>query len=110
MDSYRENKSITKPDISASYQQAIVDVLVSKLKQAVVNTDVKTCVIAGGVAANKSLRNTMNDSLKDIRVLYPDVSLCTDNGAMIAYLGELYLTQGVSSAMDFDIDPNLKLA
>ena len=44
------------------------------------------------------------------RVLYPDLSLCTDNAAMVAYLGELYLHKGVSSAMDFDIDPNLQLA
>ncbi|MFQ6676855.1 MAG: tRNA (adenosine(37)-N6)-threonylcarbamoyltransferase complex transferase subunit TsaD [Fidelibacterota bacterium] len=110
MDTYENNTFITKADISASYQQAIVDVLVTKLKQAVADTAVKTCVIAGGVAANKSLRRTMNDSMKDIRVLYPDLTLCTDNGAMVAYLGELYLTQGVSSAMDFDIDPNLKLA
>lgn len=110
MDSYDKNGNITKADIAASYQQAIVDVLVSKLKQAVEQTDVKTCVVAGGVAANKSLRKVMKNSLTDMRVLYPDLALCTDNAAMVAYLGELYLNKGVSSAMDFDIDPNLKLA
>ena len=62
------------------------------------------------VAANKSLRKTVNKALSNTRVLYPDLSLCTDNAAMVAYLGELYLNMGVSSSMDFDINPNLKLA
>ncbi len=110
MDSFDKNGNITKADIAASYQQAIVDVLISKLKLAVEQTDVKTCVVAGGVAANKSLRKAVIKSLPDISVLYPDLAMCTDNAAMVAYLGELYLKKGVSSSMDFEIDPNLKLA
>ncbi len=110
MDSNKEKDNINLEDIAASYQQAIIDVLVGKLVQAVEKVNVKTCVIAGGVAANKSLRETVNKALSNIRVLYPDLSLCTDNAAMVAYLGELYLSMGVSSSMDFDINPNLKLA
>ncbi len=109
MDSYSQ-QSIPLKDIAASYQQAIVDVLVSKLSQAIHQTGVKTCIIAGGVAANKSLRNAVKNSINVNRVLYPDLELCTDNAAMVAYLGELYLSKGVSDPMDFEIDPNLKLA
>ena len=110
MDSNKKKNNCTIEDIAASYQQAIIDVLVGKLVLAVHKSNVETCVIAGGVAANKILRKTVENHLSSTRVLYPDLSLCTDNAAMVAYLGELYLHKGVSSAMDFDIDPNLQLA
>lgn len=104
------DNSISIEDIAASYQKAIIDVLVRKLVQAVEQMNVNTCVIAGGVAANKILRSTVVENLFDKKVLYPDLSLCTDNAAMVAYLGELYFNNGVTSNMDFNIDPNLKLA
>jgi len=101
--------NISLKDIAASYQQAIIDVLIKKLLQSMNQSDISSCVIAGGVAANKTLRYTLEDQLNKKKVLYPDLELCTDNAAMVAYLGELYLEKGVSSDMDFDIDPNLKL-
>ncbi len=109
MESDRKN-NVSMADIAASYQQAIIDVLVGKLLQTMAQTGVEKCVIAGGVAANKVLRKKMSDTLSSNQLLYPDINLCTDNAAMVAYLGELYLSRGVSSAMDFDINPNLKLA
>jgi N6-L-threonylcarbamoyladenine synthase len=69
-----------------------------------------SCVIAGGVAANQSLRQGTKRRLSGKKVLYPDLSLCTDNAAMIAYLGELYLEKGKQSEIDFPILPNMKLA
>jgi N6-L-threonylcarbamoyladenine synthase len=110
MDSVKNKKDILFEDIAASYQQAIIDVLVIKLHQAVIEANVNSCVIAGGVAANIALRIAVESKLSTTRVLFPDLSLCTDNAAMVAFLGELYLRNGVSSAMEFDIDPNLKLA
>ena len=110
MDSIKNKKDILLEDIAASYQQAIIDVLVIKLHQAVIEANVNSCVIAGGVAANIALRIAVESKLSTTRVLFPDLSLCTDNAAMVAFLGELYLRNGVSSAMEFDIDPNLKLA
>ena len=110
MDSTKNKKDILLEDIAASYQQAIIDVLVIKLHQAVIETNVNSCVIAGGVAANIALRIAVESKLSTTRVLFPDLSLCTDNAAMVAFLGELYLRNGVSSVMEFDIDPNLKLA
>ena len=99
-----------KEDVAASYQFAIIDVLITKLKWAMDKTDCNTCVIAGGVAANQSLRQCVSDIMLDKNIIFPELSLCTDNAAMIAYLGELYLTNGKSSPIGFPILPNMKLA
>ena len=97
-------------DIVASYQKAILDVLVTKLLRAINIKKANTCIIAGGVAANKCLRRLVNDKLDNrINVYYPDINLCTDNAAMIAFLAEIYLTKGIRSSIDFDVVPNLKL-
>ena len=50
--------------------------------------NVNTCVIAGGVAANKCLRENLQIALDNQNIIFPDLSYCTDNGAMISYLGE----------------------
>jgi N6-L-threonylcarbamoyladenine synthase len=105
-----EQKNANLKDVAASYQQAIIDVLITKLKWALAETDCHSCVIAGGVAANQSLRQGTKRRLSGEKVLYPDLSLCTDNAAMIAYLGELYLEKGKQSEIDFPILPNMKLA
>jgi len=102
-----ENKKTS--DIAASYQYAIVEVLISKLKLAVENMNCNTCVIAGGVAANKLLRNIIRKSLPNTYVIFPEISLCTDNAAMVAYLGEMYLNSGKKTAIDFKVYPNMKL-
>ena len=97
-------------DIIASYQKAILDVLVTKLLRAINIKKANTCIIAGGVAANKCLRRLVNDKLDNrINVYYPDINLCTDNAAMIAFLAEIYLMKGIRSSIDFDVVPNLKL-
>jgi len=97
-------------DIAASYQKAIVDILTFKLEQAVLHSDVNTAVVAGGVAANKELRKAIESTLNGKRIVFPDLVYCTDNAAMVAYLGELKLRAGKTSSLDFDIIPNLKLA
>ncbi len=110
MDSYRANSgAISMADVAASYQAAIVDVLVTKLDQAVNKTGVNTCVIAGGVAANQSLRSLVGKKIK-ARVLFPDLALCTDNAAMVAFLGEKYLLKGQIASLSFPVRPNFKLA
>ena len=97
-------------DIVASYQKAILDVLVTKFLRAINIKKVNTCIIAGGVAANNFLRRLVNDRLNNrINVYYPDINLCTDNAAMIAFLAEIYLMKGIRSSIDFDVVPNLKL-
>ena len=106
----KKEQLIDFEDIVASYQKAILDVLVTKLLRAINIKKVKTCIIAGGVAANKCLRRLVNDKLNNrISVYYPNINLCTDNAAMIAFLAEIYLTKGIRSSIDFDVVPNLKL-
>ena len=106
----KKDKSVILADVAASYQQAILDVLVYKLATAVKRKDVRTCVIAGGVAANNELRSMVKKTIGDeISVLYPESALCTDNAAMVAYLSELYMEKGFTSPIEFDVFPNLKV-
>jgi len=110
MDDYdNNNKSITPNDIAASYQEAIIDILSKKLSRAVSHYNVNTCVIAGGVAANKHLRKRIQTLLSNKKVIFPVLDLCTDNAAMVAYLGELKLKNGEQSAIDFGVLPNLRM-
>jgi len=110
MDDFMESENITVADVAASYQQAILDILIYKLMQAVQKSAVKTCVVAGGVAANSRLRSLIVEKMPTTKVIFPEMNLCTDNGAMIAFLGEIYLKNGCLSSPDFSIEPNLKLA
>jgi N6-L-threonylcarbamoyladenine synthase len=105
-----EHKNANLKDVAASYQLAIIDVLITKLKWALENTHCHTCVIAGGVAANLLLRDCSLNKLSGKKVIFPDLDLCTDNAAMFAYLGELYLSKGIKSTIDFPILPNMKMA
>ena len=109
MDTFKESSLIKKRDIIASYQQAIVDTLVEKMKRAILITKVKTCVIAGGVAANKCLRNKLKNAIKDIEIIFPDISYCNDNAAMIAFLGEKKSRVIRKDLLGFIVKPNLKL-
>ncbi|MBJ12472.1 MAG: tRNA (adenosine(37)-N6)-threonylcarbamoyltransferase complex transferase subunit TsaD [Candidatus Marinimicrobia bacterium] len=108
MDSYDKNDSVTINDIAASYQQAIIDTLTIKLERAIEFTKSKNCVIAGGVASNTQLRFTIKNKL-GINVYYPSMKYCTDNGAMISFLGEIKLSQGINSEINFSVEPNLSL-
>ena len=108
MDDY-SNNNITLNDVAASYQEAIIDILSNKLCRAVTYYKIDTCVIAGGVAANKILRTRIHALLPNKKVIFPEIDLCTDNAAMVAYLGELKLKNGEQSKIDFGVLPNLKM-
>ncbi len=73
-------------DIAAGFEQAVVDTLVIKCKRALKQTRLERLIIAGGVSANRRLRAALDQALPG-QVYYPRLSLCTDNGAMIAYAG-----------------------
>ncbi|TAH48861.1 MAG: tRNA (adenosine(37)-N6)-threonylcarbamoyltransferase complex transferase subunit TsaD [Chloroflexota bacterium] len=96
-------------DIAASAQQAIVDMLVEKTHLAVEEYDAKYVLLAGGVAANKLLRQEMS-ARASRPVIFPPPKLCVDNGAMIAAAAFRHYRAGQSSAWDLDVVPNLKLA
>ena len=80
-----------KSNIAASFQAAVIEVLVKKITKTIESTGRKEIIIAGGVAANKKLRSSMKEleDALDIKVYYPDLKYCGDNAAMIAYLGSL---------------------
>ena len=110
MDDFRGEDLKSKTDIIASYQQAIIDVLVEKVKRAMRVTKSNQCVIAGGVASNQSLRNTLQSTLKNKKIIFPDPIYCTDNGAMICFLGEKKLLFKKYDSLSFSALPNLKLS
>ncbi len=87
-------------DMAASTQAAIVDVLVRKSNTALMQTGLKRLVVAGGVGANQKLRQQLNAvcALNGVRVHYPELALCTDNGAMIAMAAAMRLQSGQQTA------------
>jgi N6-L-threonylcarbamoyladenine synthase len=95
-------------DAAASFQEAVVDVLVAKTVAAAGRHRVQHILLAGGVAANKLLRETMSRR-SPIPVLYPRPELCTDNAAMVAACGYFHLISGETDSWDLDVNPNLKL-
>lgn len=101
----------TRADICASFQEAIVEVLLKKSLAAMKQTGLKQLVIAGGVGANRQLRDALNDAAEKRRfkVFYPPLSLCTDNGAMIAFAGAQRL-KFASDSRRFAVQPRWDLA
>ncbi|HXE20970.1 MAG TPA: tRNA (adenosine(37)-N6)-threonylcarbamoyltransferase complex transferase subunit TsaD [Rhodoferax sp.] len=103
-----------KADLAASTEAAIVEVLVKKSLAALRETDLKRLVVAGGVGANRSLRLQLNAACfaVGVRVHYPELHLCTDNGAMIALAAAMRLQAGQQTASEvyaFDVKPRWPL-
>ena len=103
-----------RADLAASTQAAIVEVLVKKSLKALKQTCLKRLVVSGGVGANSLLRQQLNDAAmkRGLRVHYPELALCTDNGAMIALAAAMRLQAGASSAANdyaFDVRPRWPL-
>jgi N6-L-threonylcarbamoyladenine synthase len=102
------------PDVAllaSSFQEAIVDVLAVKTRQAAQEYKVKQVILAGGVAANISLRLRLQQELKSlgIRLNYPPIDFCTDNAAMIASAAFFHLSLGERHGFDLDVQPGLSL-
>lgn len=102
------------PDVAllaAGFQEAIVDVLAVKTRMAAQEYQVKQVILAGGVAANLSLRARMLQELQPlgIRLSYPPIDFCTDNAAMIASAAFFHLSLGEHHGMDLDVQPGLSL-
>lgn len=104
-----------KADLAASTQAAIVEVLLKKSLAALDQTGLKRLVVAGGVGANRNLREQLNAACakRKVRVHYPELHLCTDNGAMIAMAAAMRLQSGLSQASEryaFDVKPRWPMA
>ena len=95
----------TKADIARAFSDAVVDTFVIKCRRAIRATGSQTLVVAGGVSANQMLRaglDAMGRAL-NVRVCYPSLKFCTDNGAMIAYAGYLRLAAGQREPLGFKV-------
>ncbi|HKV02615.1 MAG TPA: tRNA (adenosine(37)-N6)-threonylcarbamoyltransferase complex transferase subunit TsaD, partial [Ktedonobacteraceae bacterium] len=97
--------------LAASFQEAVVDVLAVKTRLAAQQYHVKQVLLAGGVAANISLRARLEQELRplNIRLSYPPVEFCTDNAAMIASAAFFHLLRGEQHGFDLDVEPGLSL-
>ena len=102
---------IVEADIAASFQKAVIDVLVEHAMMAVKEFRVTKFAIAGGVASNSSLRKAMEDACRENKVefYHPSPIFCTDNAAMIGVAGYYEYKNGTRHGLDLNAVPNLKL-
>ncbi|KGQ53478.1 tRNA threonylcarbamoyladenosine biosynthesis protein Gcp [Gallibacterium anatis str. Avicor] len=102
----------TRCDIAYAFQAAVVDTLAIKCQRALTQTGLKRLVIAGGVSANKQLRQRLAALMKKLggEVFYPAPQFCTDNGAMIAYAGFLRLKAGEQTGLAVEVRPRWKMS
>ena len=111
MNYVRKHPDVGSADVAASFQMAVVDVLVTKSRRAAELVGAKGLVLGGGVAANSLLREEMLGACADagIRGFLPSRSMCTDNAAMIAAAGWFRLASDGPTPLDVGAFPNLKL-
>lgn len=102
----------TRADIARAFEDAVVDTLMIKCKRALDQTGFKRLVMAGGVSANRTLRERMEEMMTKRRgeVFYARPEFCTDNGAMIAYAGLIRLKAGTSGELSVTVRPRWPLA
>lgn len=102
---------VNRADVAASFQKAVIDVLVEHALEAVKEYGFDRFAIAGGVASNQSLRNAFEKecSKRKIQFYHPSPIFCTDNAAMIGVAGYYEFIKGIRSGLDLNAVPNLKL-
>ncbi|WLV25166.1 tRNA (adenosine(37)-N6)-threonylcarbamoyltransferase complex transferase subunit TsaD [Aciduricibacillus chroicocephali] len=107
----QRGKELKDEDIAASFQASVVEVLVEKTFKAAKQYNVKEVIVAGGVAANKGLRNKLAERFENsgIPLHFPPIHLCTDNAAMIGAAAHIAYEQGRRHGMDLNANPGLEL-
>ncbi|WP_353989321.1 tRNA (adenosine(37)-N6)-threonylcarbamoyltransferase complex transferase subunit TsaD [Pediococcus argentinicus] len=105
-------EELDRKDLAASFQQSVVDVIVSKTKRACEQLDIKQLILAGGVAANQGLRETLDamieKDLPELDFVKAPLKLCGDNGAMIGAAGYVAMQHGESADLTLNADPSLE--
>jgi N6-L-threonylcarbamoyladenine synthase len=108
----QRGETVAPEDLAASFQQSVIDVLVTKTVRATKEFQVKQVLLAGGVAANRGLRKALEEAfskLPGVDLVIPPLSLCTDNAAMIAAAGTVLFEKGQRAGMDLNANPGLDL-
>ncbi len=107
----QRGEEINKADVAASFQQAVIDVMIAKIVRAVENHQVNSIILSGGVAANQTLRNQLAKALTkyDLPLYTPNLKLCTDNAAMIGSVAYYQYLKGEFSPLTLNAKANLKL-
>ncbi len=107
----RKHPEVSTEDVAASFQAAVVDVLVAKSRRAAAETGAVALALGGGVAANSLLRERFLDACTDddLHGFLPSRAMCTDNAAMIASAGWYVLGREGASGLDHGASPNLRL-
>ncbi|MDP4119169.1 MAG: tRNA (adenosine(37)-N6)-threonylcarbamoyltransferase complex transferase subunit TsaD [Bacillota bacterium] len=107
----QKGQPVNEADIAASFQEAVVDILVENTVSAAKQKNIKTVCMAGGVASNSRLREKMREETEKhgMKLYYPEPILCTDNAAMIACAGYYELMAGKFAELTLNATPSIKL-
>lgn len=102
---------LNKADLAASFQKAVTEVLIENALKACEKLNIKTIALAGGVSASSYIRKEFQklEETKGMKIYYPEPILCTDNAAMIASAGYYNYINGITSTLDLNAVPNLKI-
>ena len=103
----QKGEALSNQDLSASFQAAVMDILMAKTKKALEKYPVKTLVVAGGVAANQGLRERLAAEIQDVEVIIPPLRLCGDNAGMIAYASVSEWNKKNFASLDLNAKPSL---
>ncbi len=108
----QRGETIEAKNLAASFQESVIDVLVTKTVKAAKEYQVKQVLLAGGVAANKGLRAALEHAfleMPEVKLIIPPLSLCTDNAAMIAAVGSVLYEKGKRSSYALNANPGLDI-
>ncbi|MGT2910172.1 tRNA (adenosine(37)-N6)-threonylcarbamoyltransferase complex transferase subunit TsaD [Streptococcus cameli] len=103
----QKGEELVVEDLCASFQAAVMDILMAKTKKALERYPVETLVVAGGVAANQGLKERLAEELLDVDVLIPPFRLCGDNAGMIALAAAVEFEKGHVAPLDLNAKPSL---
>ena len=106
----QKGEVLVKEDLCASFQAAVLDILLAKTKKALERYPVKTLVVAGGVAANQGLRERLAEEITDVDVVIPPLRLSGDNAGMIALAAAIECDQKHFAELDLNAKPSLAFA